>query len=83
MTAPTKPLSDPVRTDAIERSLDGCWVVILTDPDFNDWSPWLVVAKNKRMAIAKARRDWRDWCGEPGSAEVVKVYHRSWIGSIA
>lgn len=52
--------------------------MILTDPDFNDWSPWLVIAKNKRVAIAQARRDW---CDEPGSAEVVKVYHRVGLGA--
>jgi hypothetical protein len=83
MTDLTAPTSVAARAEAIERSLDGCWVVILTDPDFNDWSPWPVVAKNKRMAIAQARRDWREWCEQPGSAEVVKVYHRSWIGGIA
>lgn len=66
----------------IQESLKDCWVVILMDPDDSDWSPWPVVAKNKRRAIAQARRDWRDWCQIPGSADVLKVYERSWIGGI-
>ena len=67
---------------AIEAFLKHCWVVILLDPDECDWSPWPVVATNKLGAIAQARRDWRDWCESSDSAEVVKVYERSWIGGI-
>ena len=79
----TNALSGPAaHAAAIEEALQDCWVVILMDPDDSDWSPWPVVAKNKRGAIAQARRDWRDWCRSPGSAEVLKVYERSWIGGI-
>ena len=32
-------------------SLENCWVVILMDPDWSDWSPWSVVAKNKEADV--------------------------------
>src|SRR5690606_4857222 len=51
--------SDTRRSAEIENLLDGCWVVILYDPDYADWSPWPVVAESREMAVARARRDWR------------------------
>lgn len=76
------PGSDACRSAEIENALDGCWVVILYDPDDADWSPWPVFADSREMAVARARRDWRAWCHSPAQAEVVKVYQRSWCGGI-
>lgn len=78
----TDPESDARRSAEIENALNGCWVVILYDPDYADWSPWPVLADSREMAIARARRDWRAWCHSPDQAEVVKVYQRSWCGGI-
>lgn len=78
----TDPTSDAHRSAEIENVLAGCWVVILHDPDYADWSPWPVFADSREMAIARARRDWRRWCHSPDRAEVVKVYKRSWCGGI-
>lgn len=66
-----------------EASLTNCWVVILMDPDYDDWSPWSVIAASKQDAVLKAQSDWRRWCGVPDDAEVVKVYGHSWMGEIA
>lgn len=62
--------------------LSDCWVVILTDPDGNDWSPWSVTATDQRQAILKAQSNWRRWCQVHAAADVVKVYRDSWIGQI-
>ena len=59
------------------------WVVILTDPDGINWSPWSVTASDPRRAILKAQSEWRRWSRVHAAAEVVKVYRDSWIGEIA
>lgn len=81
------PLSiDDVRAAREVVKLDGCWVVILLDPEGGDWSPWSVIAFDRKQAISLARQDWCEWCeweGEPDYADVLKVYRDSWIGEIA
>lgn len=67
----------------IEAALQDCWVVILMDPDDADWSPWPVIANGKQKAILRAQSDWRKWSQVNATAEVVKVYAKSWIGGIA
>lgn len=68
---------------AVEQALHDRWVVILMDPDHDDWSPWPVVANNKAQAILRAQSAWRKWCGANAAAEIVKVYSESWIGERA
>ncbi len=67
----------------IEAALQGCWIVILIDPDDSNWSPWPVIANGKQQAILKAQSDWRKWSRVNAVAEVVKAYAKSWIGEIA
>ncbi len=71
------------------------WVVLLTDPDGCDWSPWSVRAKSPLEAIEAARKQWREMYDydedykegvddppelTPDSViEVWKVYQGSWI----
>jgi len=73
----------PAQRRTPEGSLKDCWVVILMDPDYDDWSPWPVIAATKQEAVLKAQSDWRRWCGVRDEADVVKVYGHSWIGEIA
>lgn len=35
------------------------WVVVILDPDWDDWSPWNVTAPDLAGAIAKAKKHWR------------------------
>lgn len=72
------------------------YIVLLTDPDWNDWSPWNVVAQSIPHAIELARSAWRQMYdyGEDYKAgideppqltpdaeiDVWKVYRHSWIG---
>jgi hypothetical protein len=64
------------------------WVVFIMDPDYNDSSPYSVVADDEESAIERAISDWRSWLQddelfEPSewcAPEIVKVYRGSWIG---
>jgi hypothetical protein len=64
------------------------WVVMIMDPDYNDYSPYPVVAEDEGEAVAKAIASWRSSVGgedfledslwdEP---EIGKIYRASWIG---
>jgi hypothetical protein len=81
---------EPSPRHAAQAPPDDHWIVILTDPDGSDWSPWSVIAEHKKAAVARALADWFEWAhqdedvGEDGDLddppEVIKVYRNSWIG---
>ena len=64
------------------------WVVLITDLDEMDESPFSVVADNKQEAIDKAIIEWRAWLTEAEYTEdaaseeprIGKIYRASWIG---
>ncbi len=72
-------------------NLDGCYVVLLYDPDYADTSPWSVRANSRSHAIRLAINLWHAWLtddddeDEEGSGlpdpEVTKVYE-GWISEI-
>ena len=67
------------KDDCDAHYMSNRWVVILGDPDDNDWSPWSVVANDVDAAVKVAIKDWRRWSGLRDEPEVVKVYASSWI----
>ena len=76
----------------VPANLDGCYVVLLYDPDYADTSPWSVRADSRSHAIRLAINLWHAWLSDPDDEdddeecrddpEVTKVYERSWIGEI-
>ena len=75
----------------LEATLNGCWVVLIMDPDWEDASPWSVMADEIGEAVEKAVEDWKAWLTDPDDPDpeplpkphVVKVYRNSWITDIA
>lgn len=75
----------------LEATLNGCWVVLIVDPDCEDSSPWSVMADNAGEAVDKAVEQWKDWLTDPDDPiprtlpkpHIVKAYRNSWITDIA
>jgi hypothetical protein len=75
----------------LEATLNGCWVVLIMDPDCEDSSPWSVVADDAGEAVDKALEQWKDWLTDPDDPiprtlpkpHIVKAYRNSWITDIA
>ena len=74
----------------LEATLNGCWVVLIMDPDGEDTSPWPVMADEIGEAVAKAVEDWKAWQTAPDDSEpdsldkpqIVRVYRDSWVTQI-
>ena len=74
----------------LEATLNGCWVVLIMDPDCEDSSPWSVMADDAGEAVDKAVEQWKDWLTDADDPapeplpkpHVVKVYRNSWITQI-
>ncbi len=74
----------------LEATLNGCWVVLILDPDWEDTSPWPVMADEIGEAVEKAVEDWKAWQTDPDHPEpeelekphIVKVYRNSWITQV-
>lgn len=70
--------------------LENRWVVIVLDPDWNDWSPCSVVADDVGEAVRIAVDQWRSFQIDPDDLDpeplekphIIKVYRNSWIGEI-
>jgi len=45
----------------LEATLNGCWVVLIMDPDLEVSSPWSAMADDIGDAVAKAVKDWKAW----------------------
>lgn len=77
--------------ETLRAALEDCWVVIILDPDWEDWSPWSVVANDIGSAVEKAVQDWEAWLSDPADPNpdplpkphIIKVYRNTWITEIA
>lgn len=74
----------------LETTLNGCWVVLILDPDWEDTSPWPVMADEIGETVEKAVEHWNAWLTDPEDPDpeplprphVVKVYRNSWITQV-
>ena len=74
----------------LEATLNGCWVVLIMDPDCEDSSPWSVMADDAGEAVDKAVEQWKDWLTDADdpiprtlpTPHIVKAYRNSWITEI-
>lgn len=80
----------------LEAALEGSWVVIILDPDWDGWSPYSVVANDIGSAVARAVNDWEADQSDPEGGDpyteptddylkphIMKVYRASAITEIA
>jgi hypothetical protein len=82
---------EPYALEMLEAALTRYWIVIITDPDWTDDSPWPVMADEIGEAVAKAVEDWAESQIDPDDPEpdeldkphIVKVYRASLITEIA
>jgi hypothetical protein len=83
-TIMSKPKS-ALRKRPTKAELNDCWVVIISDPESTDWTPWPVIAPTIEEAVTSAVSDWKRWAG-PGWTDlpyVIKVYPNSWTSPIS
>lgn len=81
-TIMSKPKS-ALRKRPTKAELNDCWVVIISDPESTDWSPWPVIAPTIEEAVTSAVSKWKRWVRDRTAMPyVIKVYPNSWTNSI-
>jgi len=79
-----KPTQKAQRKKPKKADLEDCWVVIISDPESTDWSPWPVIAPSVEDAVTLAVSKWKRWANDRTARPyVIKVYANSWTNDIA